>query len=434
MLETVQSNTSNSIELQLSGDFAKLQHLNMWRSERDGPVFIEQPPLTVSAGGVAALTMLPGSVVTLTTTSGQKKGGLNNTIPPRTNFTLPYSDNFDSVPEDRTPKFTSDMHGVFTAAMEPSLSSGKVLQQRTTQDPHSTHSSGYMYATIIGDASWLDYEVSIATRLLPEPPTSTVATATAVIGKNHTTTPQEIHSDKGEEGGQGSPPKQPYLFLASHIGAYHDASSCILADKPLPELCNEAALPPPPPPGRPPAPPPAPTNSSCCCPIGTAGLNPSVIHSSGTPNPAGFVFRIDFAPPARDDNTTTGLASAAQWLLQAGKADTCGNGNKGCSTTLVANGTLSLAVGQWVTLMLSAKRQGNGKTELIWSATTQHRGTSSAGASDSEDDINAQVSNSVVMHSVMVDTVEEARGGVAFGNGMAVNPVSQWDNLTITPI
>ena len=38
------------------------------------------------------------------------------------------------------------------------------------------------------------------------------------------------------------------------------------------------------------------------------------------------------------------------------------------------------------------------------------------------------------MHSVMVDTVEEARGGVAFGNGMNVNPVSQWDNLTVTPI
>ena len=44
------------------------------------------------------------------------------------------------------------------------------------------------------------------------------------------------------------------------------------------------------------------------------------------------------------------------------------------------------------------------------------------------------VSNSVVMHSVMVDTVEEARGGVAFGNGLAVTPVSQWDNLTVTPI
>ena len=178
VLETAHSNTTNTVRLQLSGAFASLKQLKMWRSER-GSVFIEQSPLAV-AGGVASVTMPPAAVVTLTTTTGQQKGGSDNKIPPRTNMTLPYSDDFDGVPEDHTPKFTSDMHGVFTAASEPSVG-GKVLQQRTAINPTSTAGSGDIYATIIGDGSWVDYEVVITARLpkaedQPEPePVSEVA-------------------------------------------------------------------------------------------------------------------------------------------------------------------------------------------------------------------------------------------------------------------
>ena len=66
--------------------------------------------------------------------------------------------------DDHAPKFTSDMHGVFTAASEPTIG-GKVLQQRTTSRPISTAGGGDIYATIIGDGSWIDYAVSITARL-----------------------------------------------------------------------------------------------------------------------------------------------------------------------------------------------------------------------------------------------------------------------------
>jgi hypothetical protein len=33
-----------------------------------------------------------------------------------------------------------------------------------------------------------------------------------------------------------------------------------------------------------------------------------------------------------------------------------------------------------------------------------------------------------------VDTISEARGGVAFGNGLELHPLSQWDNLTVAPV
>lgn len=55
-----------------------------------------------------------------------------------------------------------------------------------------------------------------------------------------------------------------------------------------------------------------------------------------------------------------------------------------------------------------------GKTELKWSASV------AAGPEE--------------VHTATVDSTGEARGGVAFGNGLALRPLSQWDNLTVSPV
>ena len=51
-------------------------------------------------------------------------------VPPVANFSLPYVDTFDLVANDTTPKYTSDMAGVFTAISVDDVP-GKVLQQQT---------------------------------------------------------------------------------------------------------------------------------------------------------------------------------------------------------------------------------------------------------------------------------------------------------------
>ena len=454
VIETAQSNSTNTVRLQLSGAFAQLKQLHMWKSER-GSVFIEQALLAL-ADGAAVLTIPPGVAVSLTSTTGQKKGGVNNSIPPRTNMSLPYEDDFDSIEEDHTPKYTSDMHGVFTAASDPSVG-GKVLQQRTAIKPMSTAGGGAIYATIIGDGSWIDYEVSITARLpkaavVEQDIAEEACTFNETVGRcgglmqlsNATSfaecqalccaqgtscetaqwCPKEASdcakwavtgrcwtgsscrsTDKGgwqtaARGVAPAPPKKPsappFLFLASHIGVYKQGSTCILSGKPLPEVCDEALIP-----GR--ALPNA--TSESCCPIGKGGLAPAIIHSSGTPNVAGFVYRIDF--DAAGGNNAT-------WLLQTAK--TCEDSGRGCTTSNVATGALIWAIGEWMTLKLSAKRQGNGKTELKWSA--QPLGSDVAGR----------------LHTATVDTLEEARAGVAFGNAEAMSPLSSWDNLSVTPV
>jgi hypothetical protein len=69
-----------------------------------------------------------------------------------------------------------------------------------------------------------------------------------------------------------------------------------------------------------------------------------------------------------------------------------------------------------MTLNLAAKRQPNGTTELQWSAS----GVAGAALGHT--------------HTATVDTISEARGGVAFGNGLELHPLSQWDNLTVAPV
>eukprot|EP01052_Picozoa_sp_SAG31_P019167 SAG31_NODE_1387_length_8554_cov_14.239148_3_plen_851_part_00 len=447
VIETAQSNTTQIVRLQLAGAFAMLKQLHMWKSER-GLVFVEQAPLPI-VGGQATVSVSPGVVLTLTTTTGQKKGGLEKHIPPRSNFSLPYVDDFDSVLEDRTPKYTSDMHGVFTAATDASIG-GKVLQQRTTIRPVSTAGGGNIYATIVGDGSWNEYEVAITARLLgvqnellepavkenvcilnesigrcsgltQMPNASTFSECQALCcalwrtpGNNCETAqwcPKGVKecdskwaksgrcwigkscSSSNKDGWQTAargklpppaptpkPALPPFLFLASHIGVYKASSTCILSGNRLPEVCTDES----------------------CCPIGKGGLTPAVIHSSGTPSPAGYVLRVNF-------NTS---GSDAKWFLSA--ATECETSGRRCTASTVATGVLSWSLGEWRTLKLAARQQSNGKTELKWSV-------SNVGGQDK-------------VYTALVKTIGEARGGIAFGNGMGTQPVSQWDNLSVTPL
>ena len=189
VIETAQSNVTNTIEIKLTGGFVQLKQLHVWRSI-PGAVFVELAPLTLT-GGAGSLTVPAGAVVTLTSTTGQSKGGQGKTIPPKKNFTLPYSDDFDDAAEDSTPKYTSDMHGVFTAhTVGNTVAAGgegggkdKVLQQRTAIEPTSTAGGGDIYATILGDGSWVDYQVAITARLLPSNDSSSSTSATAAAAE-----------------------------------------------------------------------------------------------------------------------------------------------------------------------------------------------------------------------------------------------------------
>eukprot|EP00928_Gymnodinium_smaydae_P066647 TRINITY_DN49621_c0_g1_i1.p1 TRINITY_DN49621_c0_g1~~TRINITY_DN49621_c0_g1_i1.p1 ORF type:complete len:812 (-),score=82.98 TRINITY_DN49621_c0_g1_i1:457-2892(-) len=161
VVESGQSKVINTLVVTFNGAYTQLSHLHQWRT-RQGQSFHRLDDVLVQ-DAKAHLTISPGEILTLTTTTGQRKGSDGLNIPAQTIFKLPHDDDFEAYNEESSPRFLSDMHGAFTVASVDGL--GKVLRQQTPLDPVSTHEYGATaFATIMGDSSWLDYIVSVSAR------------------------------------------------------------------------------------------------------------------------------------------------------------------------------------------------------------------------------------------------------------------------------
>ena len=201
------------------------------------------------------------------------------------------------------------------------------------------------------------------------------------------------------------PPQGAFLYLASHIGVFANASTCILNNNgTLPHTCVAGG----------------------CCPVGKNGLQPAAVHSSL--QTAGFVFRVSFnSSNASNSTATTATATpptTAQWMLQVATGE-CSNGY--CATRVASQGTVDWPIGGWRTLTLSAKRSSGGKTNVQCQITLPTTTTRAAGTQRQQQPLLASA-------TIQVATIDEARGAIAFGSGISQLPFSQWDNLTVSPI
>jgi hypothetical protein len=105
--------------------------------------------------GSFSIALDPGSIYTLSTTTGQAKGAA--TPPPDKPFPMPYAENFDKVPEGGIPKYLAEQDGAFevTACMERK---GHCLRQVVNHRPISWGIDPDPF-TYLGSAEWADYEV-----------------------------------------------------------------------------------------------------------------------------------------------------------------------------------------------------------------------------------------------------------------------------------
>jgi hypothetical protein len=118
--------------------------------------FVHSADITPS-GGAFSLTVQPGRVYTVTTTTGQGKG--TATGPARSAMSLPYSDSFDGDTAGTEAKYLMDWQGAFEVVACGGGRSGMCVRQMSAQapitwdpltDPH----------TMLGDLSWGNYTVS----------------------------------------------------------------------------------------------------------------------------------------------------------------------------------------------------------------------------------------------------------------------------------
>ncbi|WP_249227817.1 ricin-type beta-trefoil lectin domain protein [Kutzneria sp. CA-103260] len=125
--------------------------------------FVRQPDLT-PIGGHYTATLQPGHVYTFTTTDPAGVKG-TATPPPTKPLALPYRDNFDAAAASTSPQYFSDMNGAFAREACRGRGGSCVQQMAPTAPIHWTGEPDKAPYTIMGDAAWSNYTVSVDTML-----------------------------------------------------------------------------------------------------------------------------------------------------------------------------------------------------------------------------------------------------------------------------
>lgn len=199
IVETRDAKVSQTLKLEIGEGLSK-KPLCVWKSNATEQ-FIRQSDLTAK-DGVVTLTLEPHTVYSLSTTTGQQKGSFDN-IPQSSPYPFPYYEKFGSYASPKQvgylPHYTADILGAFELTDRPDKKPGTCMRQ-VVPVPTISWAPEWQPYTILGDASWTDYEVTADVWLNP-------GDTVGVMGRiNHVGT------------GYGIIPKGYYLEL-SHTGS-----------------------------------------------------------------------------------------------------------------------------------------------------------------------------------------------------------------------
>ena len=159
IIETTTATAAQTVNVTVSGGLST-GAVHVWATDVNtpgsGPQFAQQSTIT-PANGSYSLTVQPGYIYTLTTTSGQGKGAAAS--PGQGTLSLPYSDNFDSDTAGQQPRYLSQMQGAFEVGPCAGGRSGQCVQQQAAVQPIEWDGNSNPY-TIGGNLSWANYTVS----------------------------------------------------------------------------------------------------------------------------------------------------------------------------------------------------------------------------------------------------------------------------------
>lgn len=154
VIETKGAKADQRITFQLSGGLSQ-KKVAVWHSTA-AAMFVKEGEI-VPRDGAVAITLQPDSIYTLTTTAGQGKG--EHPAPPaEKSFPFPYHENYDHYRATGVlPYYHSDIQGVFEVAARPD-GKGQCARGVIPFNKKNVPVDGF---TIVGDAGWKDYEVSV---------------------------------------------------------------------------------------------------------------------------------------------------------------------------------------------------------------------------------------------------------------------------------
>ncbi len=162
IIETTNASSAQTASFSISGGLAT-GTVHVWatnfNSSNQSDYFVHQQNIT-PASGKFSLTLQPGYIYSLTTTTGQAKG--TYTSPAAAPLALPYKENFESYATGKLAHYCSDLAGAFETASAGGGRSGIVYRQVITTPPITWHSgSPTPPITVIGDPNWSNYQASV---------------------------------------------------------------------------------------------------------------------------------------------------------------------------------------------------------------------------------------------------------------------------------
>jgi hypothetical protein len=160
VIETMDAGSAQTLNFNVAGGLSATKTVHVWstdvNSANPADYFVHAADITPS-GSAFSLTVQPGRVYTLTTTTGQGKGTASG--PAQGAMPLPYSDSFDSYAVGTEAKYLMDWQGAFEAAACGGGRSGMCVRQMSPQKPITWDALSDPHA-LLGDVGWSNYTVS----------------------------------------------------------------------------------------------------------------------------------------------------------------------------------------------------------------------------------------------------------------------------------
>jgi hypothetical protein len=160
VVETMDATAAQTLTVNVSGGLST-GAVHVWttnvNSSNSADWFVHSQDVTPS-GGSYTLTLQPGYVYTLSTTTGQGKG--TATPPAAASLGLPYSDNFETAATTTSPKYFSDMNGAFQTVACTGRTGTCLKQMAPTVPIRWTGESYDAPYTMMGDQGWSNYTVT----------------------------------------------------------------------------------------------------------------------------------------------------------------------------------------------------------------------------------------------------------------------------------
>lgn len=163
VFETMDATASQTVTLNVVGGLPS-GTLHVWSTDLSNsgtstPHMVQGSDLTAT-GGTYSLTLAPGHIYTVTTTTGQGAG--STTPPQRTQLGLPYSDTFAGYSTGQEATYFATMNGAFQAAGCGGGRTGQCLRQMAAVSPIKwvANNSGPQPYTLMGATGWSNYTVS----------------------------------------------------------------------------------------------------------------------------------------------------------------------------------------------------------------------------------------------------------------------------------